>query len=61
MWQKSIGVKAKGKAIKKDVADICSRLYPLVDIYGPRGGLQDGLSDALMIAHYNYLKYKNNK
>lgn len=52
VWQKHIGVKGKSKQIKKDVAKICQRLYPKVPIYGPQGGLQDGKSDALMIAHY---------
>ena len=51
-WQKFIGVTAKGDAIKKDVAAIATRLYPEANIYGPRGGLLDGRSDALMIAHY---------
>ena len=51
-WQKHVGVRAKGKDIKKDVASICDRLYPHVSIRGPKGGLQDGKSDALMIAHY---------
>ena len=50
-WQKQIGVKTKGKLIKKEVADICERLYPKVNIRGTRGGLLDGLSDSLMIAH----------
>lgn len=51
-WQKFIGVKAKGDAIKKEVAEIAHRLYPNAPLYGPRGGLLDGRSDALMIAHY---------
>lgn len=59
-WQKAVGVKStsKGKDIKKDVAGICSRLYPDIKIYGPKGGLDDGKSDALMIAHYCYLTHK---
>jgi hypothetical protein len=59
-WQKEVGVKSttKGKAIKPEVAEICSRLYPDVSIRGPKGGLLDGRSDALMIAHYCYLKHK---
>ena len=57
-WQKAIGVKKKGKEIKKEVAGICERLYPNVNVRGPRGGLLDGLSDSLMIAHYAYLNYK---
>jgi hypothetical protein len=58
VWQKAVGVRAKGKAIKKDVADICTRLYPAANIKGPKGGLLDGRSDALMIAHYGSLLRK---
>lgn len=53
-WQAHIGVKAKGKDIKKDVASIVSRMYPSAPLYGPRGGLLDGNSDSLAIAHYHY-------
>ena len=52
IWQKFIGVTAKGKAIKKQVAEIATKLYPTANIRGKRGGLLDGRSDALMIAHY---------
>jgi len=51
-WQKFVGVTAKGKAIKNDVAALATKLYPLADLHGPKGGLKDGRSDALMIAHY---------
>ncbi len=57
-WQKYIGVKTKGVAIKKEVASICERLYPQTNIRGARGGLLDGLSDSLMIAHYASHLYK---
>ncbi len=57
-WQKAVGVKAKGKAIKEEVASIAERLYPQAEIRGAKGGLQDGKSDSLMIAHYAYLTYK---
>ena len=59
-WQKFIGVTAKGKAIKTDVADIASKLYPDTQhlLYGPRGGLLDGKSDALMVAHYAFKNFK---
>lgn len=60
-WQKHIGVTAKGPAIKKDVAAIAKRLYPGADLYGPRGGLLDGRSDALMIAHYAFKTYINDR
>ncbi|MCP3674988.1 MAG: hypothetical protein GY829_11040 [Gammaproteobacteria bacterium] len=67
LWQKEVGIKIPGpkfkgatrkKMLKQAVADTCKRLYPAVNIYGLRGGLIDGKSDALMIAHYCYLKYK---
>ena len=52
VWQKYIGITAKGKAIKKQVAQIASGLYPKAELHGKRGGLLDGRSDALMIAYY---------
>ncbi len=52
IWQKYIGVTAKGKDIKKQISEIAIKLYPTANIYGKRGGLLDGRSDALMIAHY---------
>ena len=57
-WQKFVGIKAGSKTIKKDVAAICDRLYPDASIRGPRGGLQDGKSDSLMIAHYASQTFK---
>jgi len=55
VWQKFIGVTVKGKAIKNEVAQIASSLYPMAALHGPQGGLIDGRSDALMIAHYGLL------
>ena len=52
VWQKYVGVKSKGKLIKKEVAEICTSLYPEVNVRGPKGGLLDGKSDSLCIAHY---------
>ena len=57
VWQKFAGVTAKGKWIKKEVAQIATKLYPAANLRGKRGGLLDGRSDALMIAHYG-LNYK---
>ncbi len=66
VWQQQVGVKpvkpgmkpaARSKAQKLAVADACKRLYPGVNVYGLKGGLMDGKSDALMIAHYCYLRY----
>lgn len=61
VWQKAIGVTAKGAAIKKQVAEIAHSLYPYAKIFGPKGGLLDGRADALMIAHYAYLKVSKNE
>ena len=60
VWQKTIGLRPKipKDKIKKEVAAIATRLYPSASLYGPRGGLLDGRSDALMIAHYCYLTHK---
>ncbi len=65
VWQKHIGVKpiktgtvGRTKIIKNSIAEICERLYPSVNIRGPRGGLHDGYSDALMIAHYASQTFK---
>ena len=52
VWQKYIGVTAKGKAIKRQVANIAQYLYPQPELHGKKGGLLDGRSDALMIAYY---------
>ena len=59
IWQKFAGVTAKGKDIKKQVAEIATRLYPTANVYGKRGGLLDGRSDALMIAHYGLHNKEN--
>ena len=57
IWQKYVGVTAKGKAIKQQVAKIAQYLYQQAELHGKRGGLLDGRSDALMIAYYG-LHYK---
>lgn len=64
VWQKAIGLPPKSVTIKKDIAAIAERLYPSIafvpggsedrSIYGPKGGLKDGKSDALMVAHYSF-------
>jgi hypothetical protein len=52
VWQKYIGVTVKGKGIKQEVCKIAQGLYLNAELHGPQGGLLDGRSDALMIAHY---------
>jgi hypothetical protein len=34
-----------------------SKIYPGVEYHGPRGGLVDGIADAVGIAHYMRAKY----
>lgn len=54
-WQKHINTDSNRG--KKAIADSLLSLYPSADLYGPRGGLKDGRSDALGIANYIYQKY----
>jgi len=62
VWQKAVGVPAKKDraqiGLKELVATMAHDLYPSAHLYGPRGGLMDGRSDALMIAHYLKLKHQ---
>jgi len=63
VWQKAIGAPSKKflgeeMKLKEAIADIAQLLYPEVELHGPRGGLQDGKADALMLAHYLYLQDK---
>lgn len=55
-WQKRFGLNTgtKDKAKKKkEIADKCLSFYPKAELYGPKGGLKDGRSDAIMIARYS--------
>lgn len=62
VWQREVGVSIPPKTNSKDrkliTAKRCLELYPDAEIYGPKGGLKDGRSDALLIAHYGYLLTK---
>ncbi len=63
-WHKLIGVKVeKGiigakrkRKIKESVSKRCEELYPKINVKGPKGGLLDGVSDSLLIAHYGHMK-----
>ena len=61
-WQKETGIVfPKGcppKARKHLVAKRVLELFPDAKITGPRGGLLDGRSDALMIAYYMQLLHR---
>jgi crossover junction endodeoxyribonuclease RuvC len=50
VWQ--LGIPKADDDIKKSVYLEAKRLYPGVKYKGPRGGLLDGVSDAVMIAHW---------
>ena len=61
-WQSAVGVPSRkflaGEMdLKVAVADLAQGYYPTAHLHGPRGGLMDGRSDALMIAHYLKLKH----
>ena len=56
VWQRSCGIPPKSD--KKAIASIISTIYPKAELYGLRGGLKDGRSDALGIATYLKLKDK---
>ena len=61
-WQKAVGAPSRkfldeGMDLKVAIADMAQALYPTAQLHGPRGGLLDGRSDALMIAHYLKLKH----
>lgn len=56
-WQGHFDIQtsSKEKQIhKQEIADLAQRLYPGASLYGPRGGLRDGRSDALLLAHYGH-------
>lgn len=58
-WQGFFRLKTGEKDIKKKNAQIAAKtltLYPTANLYGPKGGLRDGRSDALLIARWGYLK-----
>lgn len=64
-WQSATGVPTRkfldGELdLKVVVADLAQGYYPNAHLHGPRGGLMDGRSDALMIAHYLRLKHGGN-
>ena len=68
-WQSKMGITvpkdikgaARKKRIKNMVAETCDRVYPGCDIYGPKGGLNDGRSDALLITAYTRFLYANGR
>jgi len=65
VWQKETGIRFKKGMTpaqkKRVVANKALQLYPKAasSLYGPKGGLLDGRSDALMIAHYLGIKYEH--
>ena len=54
-WQKACGIPANSD--KKGIASVIQKLYPTAELYGNKGGLRDGRSDALGLAHFIRLKY----
>lgn len=58
-WQKACGIPAKSD--KKAIAEVIQKLYPTAELYGDKGGLRDGRSDSLGLAHFIRLKYLGDK
>ena len=52
---KACGIPSKSD--KKGIASVIQKLYPKAELYGNKGGLRDGRSDALGLAHFIRLKY----
>ena len=59
-WMKGL-VPAKRGARDKPSVGVVQRLYPKVNLRGPRGGVYDGVADAVMIAHHAMAQVKKNK
>lgn len=62
VWQKVVGAPTRkflnGEMdLKAAIADLAQGYYPEATLHGPKGGLLDGRSDALMLAHYLRLKH----
>lgn len=55
LWQKSLDISAKSS--KQEIADCVLKRYPGAELYGKKGGLLDGRSDALGLLHYGVVKY----
>ena len=52
-WQREFGIKSsKNDDTKAQSYLIASRMFPGVELKGPRGGIIDGRADALLIAEY---------
>lgn len=58
VWQRECSIKPK--STKKDIAEQILKLYPNAQVRGRRGGLLDGISDSIGIAHYIRIKYGGN-
>lgn len=57
VWQGHFSIQSSSKdkaAHKQEIADLAHCLYPAASLYGPRGGLRDGRSDALLLARYGH-------
>jgi hypothetical protein len=54
-WHKACNIPPKSN--KKQIAQHMLKLYPQAELYGPKGGLLDGRSDALGLMHYGRITY----
>ncbi len=63
-WQKIVNAPTRkflcGQMdLKTAMADMAQALYPKAELHGPKGGLKDGRSDALLIAHAGRILHSN--
>ena len=51
-WQKQFGISGE-KTTKTQSYEKAHELFPILELKGPRGGIKDGLCDALLLAEYS--------
>jgi len=57
-WHKACNIPPKSN--KKQIAQHMLKLYPEAQLYGSKGGLLDGRSDALGLMHYGRIIFSKN-
>ena len=63
VWVKSFGIapKAAGESVtayKRRHVEVAQRLFPDINMRGPKGGVLDGIVDALLIAEYGARQWR---
>lgn len=60
-WQKYFGITGAKGNTKTQSYQAASKLFPNAELTGPRGGIKDGRSDALLIAEWGRRRLVNNE